>query len=76
MQVETRILVVEDDAITAMDIQNRLEKLNYTVVGTASSGDEALTCVEKLQPNLVVMDIVLKGDIDALSSELFIQSIA
>lgn len=66
MQVETKILVVEDDAITAMDIQSRLEKFNYRVVGTAPSGEEAVACVEKLQPNLIVMDIVLKGDMDGI----------
>jgi PAS domain S-box-containing protein len=68
MQVETKILVVEDDAITAMDIKSRLEKLHYIVVATASSGEEALACVEKLQPNLIVMDIVLKGDRDGIES--------
>lgn len=68
MQVETKILVVEDDAITAMDIKSRLEKLQYTVVATASSGEDAFACVEKFHPNLIVMDIVLKGDIDGIVS--------
>jgi PAS domain S-box-containing protein len=74
MQVETRILVVEDDAITAMDIKNHLEKLHYKVVATAPSGEEALDCVEKLHPNLIVMDIVLKGNMDGIAASQAISS--
>ena len=68
MQQETKILVVEDDSITAMDIKSRLEKLNYIVVATAPSGEEALACVDKFNPNLIVMDIVLQGDMDGIVS--------
>jgi len=61
---ETRILVVEDEAITAMDIKNRLEQMKYNVVGTAFSGIDAITKAKELKPNLILMDVVLKGPMD------------
>lgn len=68
MQEQTRILVVEDDSIIAMDIKIRLEKLEYNVVGTVTSGEDAIACVEKLSPNLILMDIVLKGELDGIAT--------
>lgn len=63
---ETNILVVEDEAITAMDIQKQLQKLGYKVPAIISSGEEAILMAEKLRPNLILMDIVLKGEIDGI----------
>jgi two-component system cell cycle sensor histidine kinase/response regulator CckA len=57
-----KILVVEDEAITAMDIKNRLSKLGYSVLGTSDTGKEAIKLTKKMHPNLILMDIVLKGD--------------
>lgn len=62
------ILVVEDEIITAIDIQSSLENLGYIVPSTASKGEEAIEKVETLQPDLVLMDIVLKGDIDGVEA--------
>ena len=61
---ETNVLVVEDEAITAMDIQMRLQKLGYKVPAVIDSGEEAISMAEKLRPDLILMDIVLKGKID------------
>ena len=58
---KAKILVVEDEAITAMDIQNRLKELDYDVPAIASSGEGAIKRVEEIEPDLVVMDIILKG---------------
>jgi PAS domain S-box-containing protein len=68
MQQQTKILVVDDDIIVAMDIKIRLEKFKYNVVGTAASGTEAIACVKELKPNLIIMDIVLKGDMDGIAA--------
>jgi len=65
---ETRILVVEDEAITSMDIKNRLEKLKYNVVGTAFTGEEAIENAGKLKPDLILMDIILKGNMDGTTA--------
>jgi AmiR/NasT family two-component response regulator len=56
-----RIMVVEDEGITAEDIRASLEKLGYDVVGTAANGDDALKIAEAARPDLALMDIVLKG---------------
>ena len=63
-----RILVVEDEAIVAMDLQSRLIALDYEVVGLAASGEEAIDKAEKTQPDLALMDIRLKGDMDGIEA--------
>lgn len=60
------ILVVEDEAIIARDIQQRLSRLGYTVAAIASSGEDALHKAAALSPTLVLMDIVLKGTMDGV----------
>ena len=63
-----RVLVVEDESVVSKDIQESLKGLGYKVCGTAFSGDEAIKKAESLQPDLVLMDIVLKGDIDGVEA--------
>lgn len=58
------ILVVEDEAITAMELQNDLQKLGYHVPATVSSGEEAISVANDIKPDLVLMDIVLKNKMD------------
>jgi CheY-like chemotaxis protein len=58
---KARILVVEDEAIVAMDIKMRLLKLGYEVVKVVSSGKDAVSAAEQLRPEMVLMDISLKG---------------
>ncbi len=53
--------MVEDEAITAQDIKDSLEDMGHEVVAVAATGDEALAAAEKFTPDLVLMDIVLKG---------------
>lgn len=68
MSEGTRILVVEDEAIVALDIRQRLEKMGYVVVATAATGEAALTCVRSSPPDLVLMDIQIKGDFDGIET--------
>lgn len=56
-----RILVVEDEVIISSDIQNTLRALGYEVAGSARSGQDAIARVAALEPDLVLMDIVLEG---------------
>ena len=60
------ILIVEDEALIALDLRLTLERLGFTVLGIAFSGEESLRKVESLRPNLVLMDIKLKGDMDGV----------
>ncbi len=65
---DTRILVVEDEAIVARDLTQRLEGLGYEVTGTAASGAEALALAHSTQPTLVFMDITIQGPIDGVET--------
>lgn len=63
----TKILIVEDEAITAMDIQKALESRGFEVVSIASMGNEAIQKAGELKPDLVLMDIILKGNTDGIT---------
>ncbi|MGB9940512.1 response regulator [Methanosarcina sp.] len=65
---EGKILVVEDEHIVAMGIQIMLKNLGYTVTGVASSGEEAISKAESTFPDLVLMDIMLKGELDGIEA--------
>lgn len=63
----SKILVVEDEVIVAKDIKASLQSLGYTVP-VAASGEEAIKKAAELSPDLVLMDIRLKGDIDGIEA--------
>jgi len=64
----SRILVVEDENIVAKDLESRLKNLGYEVVGLVSSGEEAIEETGKMRPDLVLMDIRLKGKVDGIEA--------
>lgn len=57
-----KVLIVEDESIVAKDIQQSLEKLGYEVIGTAPTGENAVTLALEDHPDVVLMDIMLKGE--------------
>ncbi|MCP4040816.1 MAG: response regulator, partial [Gammaproteobacteria bacterium] len=61
-----RILLVEDESLIAQNEKLMLEELGYMVTGIASSGEKALRSLEEDTPDLVLMDIMLKGDMDGI----------
>ncbi|MDZ8138823.1 MAG: response regulator [Nostoc sp. DedQUE04] len=63
-----KILVVEDEAIVAKDLQYRLNKFGYIVPAIASSGEEAINIAREISPDLVLMDIKLKGSMDGIEA--------
>ena len=65
---EGRILVVEDEHIVAMGIKKMLKSLGYQVTGIASTGEDAISKAESTFPDLVLMDIMLKGNIDGIEA--------
>ncbi|MCE3281195.1 MAG: hypothetical protein K0S44_3386 [Bacteroidetes bacterium] len=65
---KTNILIVEDESIVAKDIQHSLKKLGYTVVGMCSTGEDAIRTAEEMKPDLVLMDIMLKGDMSGIEA--------
>ncbi len=64
----SRILIVEDETIVALDIKKHLEKYGYVVPEMISSGEETLERIEALCPDLVLMDIKLQGDLDGVET--------
>jgi PAS domain S-box-containing protein/putative nucleotidyltransferase with HDIG domain len=70
---KVKIMVVEDEAIVAEDIKHMLLSLDYDVPALAASGDEAITKIKETSPQLVLMDIMLKGDKDGVSVAEHIQ---
>ncbi len=70
---EIKILIVEDELLIAKGLARKLEKLEYLVVGIASSSEAALQKVEETQPDLILMDIVIKGDLDGIETAKRIQ---
>jgi putative two-component system response regulator len=69
-----QILIVEDERIVAEDIKTSLQRLGYSVPGTATSGEEAVKKAEDMQPDLVLMDIVLGGEMDGIEASTLIRS--
>ncbi len=63
-----QILVVEDEKIIALNLKESLESLGYSVVAIASSGEQAVAKATELRPDLVLMDIRLKGNMDGISA--------
>ncbi|MDL1967794.1 MAG: response regulator [Deltaproteobacteria bacterium] len=64
----SRILIVEDEGIIAKDIQSTLTRSGYSVIGIASSGEEAIKKAMEIHPDLVLMDIVLEGAMDGVEA--------
>ena len=65
---KVKVLVVEDERIVAKDIQNTLRNLGYEVPAIASTGEDAIKMSGELQPDIILMDIVLKGEIDGIDA--------
>jgi len=63
-----RLLIVEDEAIVARDLQGRLKRLGYQVCAIVASGAGAIEAASQHRPDLVLMDIVLKGDMDGIEA--------
>ena len=74
MTAKANILVVEDERVVALDIQMQLQSLGYHVPATVSNGASAVQKALEVHPDLVLMDIRLKGDIDGIQAAHRIQA--
>ncbi len=68
------ILIVEDEVIVAMEIREKLIALGWRVSGLVTSGAEALAAAEVDRPDLVLMDITIKGEIDGIETARRLQA--
>lgn len=69
-----KIMVVEDERIVAKDIQNALENLGYIVSAVATSVEDAIKKAEESRPDIALIDIVLRGEMDGIELATWFQS--
>lgn len=72
MGTTTRVLVVEDEAVVALDIADGLKGLGYEVVGVVDEAQQAMKKAQELRPDVVLMDVMLKGPMDGIAAAGFI----
>lgn len=70
---DIKILVVEDEGIVSIDIRNILKQIGYPVTEAVFSAEEAFVKMKDFQPDLVLMDIGLKGEIDGIEAAKIIK---
>src|SRR5271156_4711376 len=58
---KARILIVEDESIVALDLERTLQRLGYQIVGRAATGADAVAAADTHRPDVVLMDIGLRG---------------
>ena len=63
-----RILIVEDESLVARDIENMAVSQGYEVCGIASTGDQSIEMAAEFQPDLILMDVIIKGSLDGIST--------
>lgn len=68
-----RILLVEDEAIISLEIENNLQNLGYQVISTVDSGDRAIDTALRERPDLILMDIHIKGGVDGIETATIIK---
>ena len=69
-----KILIVEDESIVALDIQTRLQRLGYEVPHVATSGEQAIALATAINPDLVLMDVMLQGELDGVETAELIRA--
>jgi putative nucleotidyltransferase with HDIG domain/PAS domain S-box-containing protein len=63
-----RVLIVEDEAVVALDVRHRLSRLGYGTAGLAVTGEQAVTMAASLAPDVILMDIMLEGSLDGVEA--------
>tara|TARA_R110002126_G_scaffold42758_3_gene123063 strand:- start:11613 stop:11978 length:366 start_codon:yes stop_codon:yes gene_type:complete len=68
MSINKKVLIVEDDMIISLVVENMVKELGHTVVGKAVSGEEAVKLAREQKPDILLMDIRLKGEMDGIDT--------
>ena len=66
--IDTRVLIVEDEIVVASEIKLRLEAMGFMVIGIVNNGRDAITAADEHYPDVILMDITLKGSMDGLEA--------
>ena len=61
------IFIVEDDQLLLLMLNRMITKMGYSVIGTATNGYDAIAEINKTSPDLILMDIILKDEIDGIT---------
>lgn len=75
MNDQVKIMIVEDETIVALDLSMRLQKEGYEVTGIAASSDDAIALFTEHKPDLVLMDINIKGKKDGIETAAALKKI-
>jgi two-component system, response regulator PdtaR len=70
-----KILIVEDENIIALDIKTRLRRMGYKILSVVHSGEKAVDMVKQQEPDLILMDVVLRGKLNGIEAAEKISSI-
>ncbi len=65
---KNRVLIVEDDRFQSLLVKKLITKLGYTSIGEITSGEEAVEMALELNPDVILMDILLEGEIDGIAA--------
>ncbi len=71
---KARILIVEDEAIIAMEIENQLQGLGYEVTSIVDTGEKAIKKADEDKPDIILMDIRIKGEMDGIEAAKVIRN--
>lgn len=61
------VFIVEDDRVLSLILSRMIEKLNHKIIGSATTGSDSIKKIKELRPDLILMDISLKDDIDGIT---------
>ena len=73
-QRKARFIIVEDDSIMGMEMTDIIESFGYEVLDVVDSGAAAIKSVKRYEPDMILMDIRLKGDMDGIETSRQIRS--
>lgn len=65
---DNNVLIVEDDMLLSMVEERLVKKLGYNVIAKATSGEDAIEKTKEHRPDVILMDIILKGDMDGIET--------
>jgi CheY-like chemotaxis protein len=68
-----KILIVEDEIVVAQDIAKKLESVGYEITGIAASGRDAIQFAKNSPPDLILMDVRIKGELNGIETAIVIQ---
>jgi CheY-like chemotaxis protein len=69
----TRALIVEDETVVRVDIETQLRNAGYVIAGSATSGEEAIVKARTLRPDIILMDVTLRGRMDGFTAARLIR---